>query len=183
LIHSDKRSKRVVFVSHCILNQNAMVDGLACYPGVVREVVDTILASGCGIVQLECPELIHLGLDRRVDIDSERTIGSEDSRIRVLMEERSGRSCCRKIAEQAAYQIRQYILNGFVVVGVLGINASPTCGVETTWSEGMEVPGPGAFIRELQEEFARRNLAIPIRGINLNDPSGAAWRDIEDLIK
>ncbi len=30
---TDKRSKRVIFVAHCILNQNAISDGTADYPG------------------------------------------------------------------------------------------------------------------------------------------------------
>jgi predicted secreted protein len=170
---SDKRSKKVVFVAHCMLNQSAMIDGLACYPGVVREVVDTLVASGCGIVQIECPELTHLGLERRVDKESERTIGSEDTRVGMLMQKQPGRLCCRRLAEQVAYQIEQYLQSGFVVAGVLGINGSPTCGVETSWSEDFAVPGPGIFIRELEEAFTCHNLAIPVRGINLEDPAGS----------
>jgi predicted secreted protein len=169
----DKRSKRVIFVSHCILNQNAMIYGLASYPGVFREVVDTFVGSDCSIVQLECPELMVLGLDRKVDIHTTRTTGSEDTRVRVLMDTRSGRSSCRKMAEKAVCLIEQYLQNGFTVAGVLGINASPTCGVETTWSEGMEVPGPGVFIQELHKVLMRHNLKVPVRGINLNDPEQA----------
>ena len=173
VLFRDKRSKRVVFVTHCILNQNAMIDGLPSYPGVVLEVVDMILASDCSIVQFECPELIYLGLDRKVDISSKRTVESEDSRIRVLMLKRPGRRCCQTLAKSAFYQIEQYIRNRFTVVGVLGINASPTCGVETTWSEGKEIIGPGVFIRELQKICARHKIEIQMRGINLKDPAEA----------
>jgi predicted secreted protein len=172
-LFQDKRSKRVIFVSHCLLNQNAMIDGLACYPGVFREAVDAMLASGCGIVQLECPEMRVLGLDRKVDINDPRTTGSEDTRVRILMEKRSGRSCCRKMADKVVYQIEQYLRSGFVVAGVLGINASPTCGVETSWSDGTEVPGAGVFIQELQKSLVRHNLKVPVCGINLNDPEQA----------
>ena len=169
----DKRSKRVIFVSHCILNQNAMINGMASYPGVFRELIDAIAGSDCSIVQLECPEMMVLGLDRKVDIHTTRTTGSEDTRVRVLMETRSGRRSCRKMAEKAVYQINQYRQSGFVVAGVLGINASPTCGVETTWSDGKEIPGPGVFIQELHKALVRHNLKVPVCGINLNDPGQA----------
>jgi predicted secreted protein len=172
----DKRSKRVIFVSHCILNQNAMIDGMASYPGVFREVIDAIIGSDCSIVQLECPEMMVLGLDRKVDIHTTRTTGSEDTRVKVLMETRSGRSSCRKLAEKAVYLIEQYKQNGFTVAGLLGINASPTCGVETTWSDGMEVPGPGVFMQQLHKALVRHNLKVPVCGVNLNDPDQA--RDV-----
>jgi len=170
VMYGDHRSKRVIFVSHCILNQNAMIDGLAGYAGVVREVVEAIVASGCGIVQMECAEITLLGMDRRVDRHVARTIGSEDSRVRLLREKRSGRAISRRIAEQVCFQINQYLQNGFIVAGVIGVNVSPTCGVETSWLKGAEVNSPGVLIRELQEAFRRHNLAIPIRGLELNDP-------------
>jgi predicted secreted protein len=166
----DKRSKRVIFVSHCILNQNAMIDKMACFSGPVPEVVDTILASGCGIIQLDCPELVHMGLDRAVDLISPRTTGSEDTRVRVGMEKGPGRTVCRKIAERIAWQMEQYNMNGFHIAGVLGINDSPTCGVETTWINGNAVAGQGVFIEELLKELNKRKLIIPIRGINLSNP-------------
>ena len=169
----DRRSKRVIVVSHCVLNQNAKIDGCAHYPGAIREVLDVILTSGCGILQLECPELMHLGLDRQVDAAAVRTIASEDSRVGDLMQRPSGRMCCREIAERACRQVVEYVRNGFDVVGVLGINGSPTCGVETAWSDGLETTGPGILIRELQEACARRQLSIPIRGIKAKRPADA----------
>ena len=30
---TDARSKRVIFVAHCVLNQNAISDGTADFPG------------------------------------------------------------------------------------------------------------------------------------------------------
>ena len=178
----DQRSRRIVFVSHCILNQNAMIDGLAEYPGVAEEVVKTILAAGCGMEQMECPELLHLGLDRKVDLTAVRTTGSEDSRVRMLMEKREGRSVCRRLAEKVSLRIMEYLKNGFTVEGVLGVNASPTCGVETTWVEGEEIPGHGVFIRALKESLARHKLAVPVQGINLNVPSATlrGFRDLSD---
>ena len=169
----DRRSKRVVFVAHCVLNQNAKIDGCAQYPGAMWEVLQVLVASGCGIAQLPCPELIHLGLDRRVDTQASRTIESEDTRVGQAMEASAGVLCCRRIAEEAAHQVEEYLRNGFVVLGMLGINGSPTCGVETTWSACGETAGRGVLIRELDEACKRRGVSLGARGIKAGEPAEA----------
>jgi len=172
-VFDDRRSKRIVLVAHCVLNQNAKIDGCAHYPGAMREVVELLVASGCGIVQLPCPELVHLGLDRQVDRQSPRTIESEDSRVGELMEASAGTLCCRRIAEDSAQLVEEYLRNGFLVVGMLGINGSPTCGVETTWSGGREAAGRGVLIRELDEACRRRGVTLAARGIKAGEPEEA----------
>jgi predicted secreted protein len=172
-VFEDRRSKRVIFVSHCILNQNAKIDACARYPGVMNEVLEVIQAAGCGIVQLECPELMHLGLDRQADPEEPRSIESEDTRVAELMQRPFARICCREIADRAAYQVEQYLCHGFTVAGVLGIDGSPTCGVERGWSAGRETAGPGVLTRELIDACAQRRLSIPIRGIRAANPQEA----------
>ena len=61
---TDKRSKKVIFVAHCVLNQNAISDGTALYPSAHTDIIQKLLKSQVGIVQLPCPELLCLGLDR-----------------------------------------------------------------------------------------------------------------------
>ena len=61
---TDRRSKKIILVAQCILNQNAKIDGCAHYPGAIEGVAEVLIRSGCGIVQLPCPEVMHLGLDR-----------------------------------------------------------------------------------------------------------------------
>ena len=36
---NDGRSKRVVFVAHCFLNQNSISDGTAVYPAAFKDLV------------------------------------------------------------------------------------------------------------------------------------------------
>lgn len=178
----DRRSKRVIFVSHCILNQNAKIDGCAHYPGAIQELADFLLGSGCGVIQMECPEVMHLGLDRQVALSGPpRTIESEDTRVAELMEKSDGRVCCRDIASRVAHQMEQYARNGFSVLGVLGVNGSPTCGVETGWCAGVEIAEPGVLIRELQAACRQRRLSVPFRGIKAKDPMGAV-RAVREIL-
>lgn len=48
----DGRSKKVVFIAHCLLNQNSISDGTAVYPGAFKEVVEFFLNADIGIVQM-----------------------------------------------------------------------------------------------------------------------------------
>ena len=61
------------------------------------------------------------------------------------MSEGEARRTCREIAEETAYQVQEYVNNGFEVCGMIGINGSPTCGVEVCWEDRQEMPGLGIF--------------------------------------
>lgn len=52
----DSRSKQVVFLSHCILNENTRYLGGACRGSCIREIVEQCLDNNWGIVQMPCPE-------------------------------------------------------------------------------------------------------------------------------
>jgi len=170
---TDKRSKRVVFVAHCVLNQNAKIDRCAHYPGAMRELTDFLIDSGAGIVQMPCPELIHLGLDRRTDRTLPTTVESEDDRVAGLMREDAASTLCDRLAEEIVHQVRQYRENGFEVAGILGINGSPTCGVETNWRDGEEAAGAGVFIRTLCRRLQDEGFAVPARGVKASRPEEA----------
>lgn len=165
----------MVFVAHCVLNQNAKVNQCAHYPGVMRELAEYLVESGLGIVQMPCPELTYLGLDRQMDTRMVGTVESEDTRIAVRMRESAARSACSRLVEDIAYQMGEYRKNGFEVVGILGINGSPTCGVETNWSEDKEAPGAGVFLQALGERLENNGMVVPIRGVKAANPSEAVF--------
>jgi len=170
---SDSRSKRVILVSHCIFNQNTKIDRCACYPGAMKETAQLLIESGAGILQMPCPELLTLGLDRRVDPLHQGSIEAEDDRVAEEMNLEEAGTVCHRIAQELIYQIRQYRQHGFRVIGVLGINGSPTCGVECGWSAGVEKAGPGILIRTLAEECAKDGISLPMRGIKAREPEKA----------
>jgi predicted secreted protein len=170
---TDKRSKKVVFVAHCVLNQNAKIDRCARYPGAMRELAEYLVESGLGIVQMPCPELFCLGLDRQADPRGEAMVESEDTRVALRMRASAAISICNLLAEDVAYQALEYQKNGFGVAGIIGINGSPTCGVETNWHENQEAPGPGVFVRALEERLLRGGTSVPIRGVKAADAQAA----------
>ena len=126
------------------------------------------------MVQMPCPELLHLGLDRRVEKGRSPSIEAEDTRIARCMAEEDSQSLCREIAASLAFQLAEYRKNGFEVAGLLGINGSPTCGVETTWFDGREQDGHGVLIRTIEAELEWKCPSVAMRGIKAYRPKEAA---------
>src|SRR4030042_1116271 len=135
----DRRCKKVIFVAHCILNQNSISDGTAEYPAAVREVVDLLLQLSVGIVQMTCPELNCLGLDRGDTHGAERPVLVENTWIRKAMNEPASCEKLNTLADNIIYQIEEYLRYGFTILGIIGINRSPSCGVDTTSENDKEV--------------------------------------------
>ena len=157
---NDCRSMKVLLVPHCVLNQNARVAGAAEHPAAMRELMLGLMDRKVGIIQMPCPELLILGLNR----------GSIP--IRFELDKQEGRAQCRLLARQLVDQIKHYRNCGVKVLGILGKNGSPACGVEETWSDGV-VPGEGVFIKEFLAELREQNIAIEITGIQDHEPNAA----------
>lgn len=187
----DERSKRVVFVSHCLLNENTRYLGGAFRPGGVAELVGELLDEGVGIRQMPCPELHAWG-----GVLKRRMLLAYGARGRALYRWRGLLLRCfvlyteiiyRRLAREIAAEIADYSRSGFTVVGIIGVGASSSCGVHTTLDirrsfECMaESPadaldrnrvnrevvlacrqaGAGIFVRSLQRQLHRRRLAVP----------------------
>ena len=169
----DARSRKVVFVSHCMLNQNAISDGTADFPAANREIISLLLEHDVGIVQMPCPELLCLGLDRGDVHGGERTVIVENTRIRGALQMPEAARKLRPLVEQVVYQMEQYQQNGFTVLGVVGINRSPSCGIETTSAHDEEVAAMGVFIAALRAELDARDNPLPMVGIKANETARA----------
>ncbi len=170
---SDARSRRVILVAHCLLNQNAKLDRCAFYPGAIREAAQLILDAGVGFIQMPCPETICLGLDRECDPVAQASVEAEDTRIALRMQAGGVRQEMRRMAEELAGQVEDYLSHGFDVLGVVGINGSPTCAVEETWYDDAAQCGQGVFIEILQEVLAARGITLPMCGIRAAGPQEA----------
>lgn len=83
---ADGRSKKVVFIAHCILNQNSISDGTAVFPAAFKEVIKILLDADIGIVQMPCPELCCLGLNRGNNNGADDPVVIENTRIRKEMQ-------------------------------------------------------------------------------------------------
>jgi len=110
------RNKRVIFLSHCILNQNTVVKPLARAGGAYNNIVKEILNRNIGIHQISCPEYRLLGLQRKPMSKQEY----DSKEFRYL---------CSKIAKDTIEIMKEYIRNEYDIVGIIGIKQSPTCSI------------------------------------------------------
>jgi predicted secreted protein len=160
-INADARGGKIMFVSHCILNQNAKVRGIAIYPGAVRPIVELLLDHGVGIFQMPCPEMTYLGALRW-------------GQVKDQYNSPMFRRFCQGLAEQVLEQAVEYRRGGYEILGFIMVDGSPVCGLKMTPQPAVEgepwggmtryVPkqhfacGSGVFCEILQAEVARQGL-------------------------
>jgi uncharacterized protein YbbK (DUF523 family) len=187
---ADARSGKVVFVSHCLLNQNTRYLGGAVCRGVVSTAIGPYLADGTGIVQMPCPEQRVWGgvLKTRMlwHIQHPRIARAAPVLLPVVLQYVRWRYAHH--ARAVARDIEDYLASGLSVRGIVGVAGSPSCGVHTTldlkraaaavggrhhhpataeWMNATVVepalrPGRGLFIEKLTRAMTRRSLHVPI---------------------
>jgi predicted secreted protein len=148
--------KKVIFVPHCILNQNVRAVGKEKSSGTIKEVVNFLTEAEIGIVQLPCPET-------EFDGGLNRSFKTKESYAEPY------RKHCREISLEILKTIEKYLDEDYKVLGILGIEFSPTCGVYRIENERKTVPGKGILIEEIEKEMQKKNFQIPIIAVNLNN--------------
>jgi predicted secreted protein len=170
-----RRGRKILVVVHCILNANAKVVPLAQVSGVHTDLLREHLDAGVGLVQLPCPELTYLGTNRW-------------GMTREQYDHANFRAHCEAILRPSVLELEAFIRGGCEVVGVLGMDGSPNCGVhrtclgftggELTGGEEFQkqrsglkmVAGQGVFVEVLENLLRGRNLHIPFIAVDEEHP-------------
>lgn len=131
------RSKSLVILCHCVINQNSVVMPLARAKGSFQ-FVKQLIDEGLGIIQLPCPEFKYLGITRR-PMEKEEYDTKEYRRL------------CRDLAIPTVKDIEEYLKEGYSIKGIVGIEESPTCSISGK---------RGIFMEELINELEIRNIQL-----------------------
>ncbi len=154
----NKRSGKIAIVAHCLLNQNSRAQGLAKKPNtIIKEVINFFMHNNIGVVQMPCPEITYAGVLR-------------EPQTREQYNTSLFRGHCKKIAKDTFQIIKRYNSHGIKTVFILGVEGSPSCGVNEF---------SGILIEELKKLLTKNQLTIPIYGIHLENPKN----DINNLEK
>jgi predicted secreted protein len=137
---NDNRSKRIVFISNCILNQNARFPGIEVEKGSFSELIEILIQNGIGIEQLPCLECLGWGGIAR------KTYYKFQSIVLRFIDKKTFPiiklffniwlynfiRLCKKEATKVVKRIQDYSNNGYEILGIIALNDSPTCGVTKT---------------------------------------------------
>lgn len=158
-----QRSKRVIFLSHCILNQNSVVEPLARAKGPYLDLLVEISKLGIGIFQMPCPEMRSLGLSRKPMEKCE------------YENVENFRSLCHDLALDVYQNIEAYLSASYEVVGIIGINRSPSCSISCE---------RGIFMEELFALLEENKISIPFSEISTTYQEGLDNKaEIQEILK
>ncbi len=184
---ADARGNRVVFLSHCLLDENVRYLGGAFHRGAVPDTAD-LIRSGLGICQMPCPEQRAWGgIHKPAMMLAYGLCDSPLYRFRrplfrlFLLYTRIRYSL---LARRVAREIRDCQRAGVEVAALVGVGASPSCGVHTTLDidrsfhtlagcplmridrtmvnacvAQCSAPGQGLFIQALRSRLRKRGIA------------------------
>lgn len=173
---------KLIFVSHCVLNTLSKVENqkkakMSGEDSLRKTFLQKALEMDIQLIQLPCPEFTLYG--------SKRWGHCKDQFNNPFF-----KAHCRTILAPFLTQMQEYCDNPrFHVLGIVGIEGSPSCGVTQTYrgSWGGEFSGheninavlstihkeqdSGVFIDVLQEMLKEANLFLPIVPLSHQQPS------------
>ena len=133
------RNKKIIYTVHCVLNQNSVIKKWERSTSSFKNIIHLLLDNDISIIQLPCPELKHLGLNR-------------PPLSKEAYDTKDYRQLCSKLAKAVVKEMLTYKKEDYKIIGLIGIEESPTC-------DSME--NPGIFMEELLIMLEENNLKIP----------------------
>ncbi|HDZ73215.1 MAG TPA: DUF523 domain-containing protein [Aurantimonas coralicida] len=168
----DVRSRRCVFVSHCMLAQCVMAEGVVKqYAAVVKPVVEFCLNNDINIFQMPCPEsqCASGGLGRA-------------PHGKVWYERNGLRKTSKDIAEGQIAYMQRLRSAGMQILAVIGVEFSPACAVTYLNKGRAIVRDEGIYVEELKTKMSAEGFEVPFIGINARWTKRMA-KDLESLLK
>lgn len=168
------RSKEVLVVCHCLLNSNAKVYPLAEVGGVYSAPLKPFIDKGIGLIQLPCPETCYLGMKRW-------------GMTKEQYDHVAFRNFCRTLLEPTLLQISAFMEADYSIIGIVGMDGSPNCGIDKTCigfqggelcgdlisvapCESLQtIPGMGIFMETMKDLLEKADFAIPFISLH-NEP-------------
>ncbi len=174
--------QKVLFAAHCVLNTAAKVvmyneAEMAAEEALRGKFLQKALADGIQIIQLPCPEFVLYGSRRWGHVSDQ-------------FDTPYFRKECRRMLTEIVLQLKEYLANSgrFEVIGIVGIDGSPSCGVDYTckgeWGGNLGdrndlpeviasarlVEGSGIMMQELRDMLQEEGIDLPLKGLFADEP-------------
>ena len=123
----DNRGRKIVYVSCCLLNQNAHTPGVATRKGAFNELIQMFLSNDIGIEQLPCMECrLWGGVSRKTIHTFQPLVLNSVGRVWFpfiefcsTIEMGKTKYACRKEAKKVVKRIQDYLMEGYTIIGIL----------------------------------------------------------------
>lgn len=155
-----KRNKNIIYLSHCILNQNSVVRDWERAEGPFTEIIKIALDYNISMIQLPCPEFVFLGEAR-------------EPKNKEQYDNLEYRNACSDLARDVASQIKEYVTQSYNIVGIVGIEESPSCDI---------LRNRGIFMEELFELLDKENIKLSCFEISEDYEDGKNESDLIGFI-
>ena len=153
---NDIRSRRCVFISHCIMAQCVRANGIVKYfPGPIKPVMQFCLDNDINVMQMPCPEFRC----------SAGGLGREPHG-KKWYETNGLRDVARKVAEEQVAYMVELTRGGYEILAILGMEFSPACAVEFLNRGPVIYRDKGIYVEELAELMGKSSLKVPFIGVN-----------------
>lgn len=182
------RNKKILILSHCILNVNAKVYGLANYEGCFSQLIEPLIKKGFGFIQLPCPETLTCGVKRW-------------GQVKEQYETPFFRQQYKKMLIPIVNQLIDYKNSAYTISGVIGIDGSPSCGINKTcrgdnWggelfgaenlSEQLNtlksVDEAGVFMEVFFELLEKNDLKLSFFALDEEEPTASVQYILKELL-
>lgn len=157
--------KKIIFVSHCILNTASKVvlydqAEIDAEDSLRKKFLSLAIEHDIQLIQLPCPEYTLYGAGRWGHVS--------DQFNNVFF-----RRHCRSILSPILDQLKEYLAheNRFEVLGIIGVDGSPSCGVDYTCTGNWY----GSF-------GGRENLAETLQSCRLSEKSGIFIEVLKEML-
>lgn len=170
--------RKILVVSHCFFNDGTKLryedrEEAEKERKQKRDFLRKVLTEEVELIQLPCPEFLLYGANRWGHVASQ-------------FDTPFFREACKKLLEPVILSLREYqkYPQRFELLGVVGIDGSPSCGVhftydadwggdfsgnpllEQTLSSIERVEKPGIFMEVFQEELKRADIELKFCAMN-----------------
>lgn len=159
-------AQKIIFVAHCVLNTASKVvlydsESIAAEEALRIQFLDRCLHQGVQIIQLPCPEFTLYGANRWGHVSNQ-------------FDNPFFRRHCREKLMEVIPELQEYMAHPdrFSVLGVVGIDGSPSCGVDYTSCGDWY----GSFGH-------RENLAETLQSAHLASKSGIFMEVLMELLR
>lgn len=187
----SKKDRKIIVIAQCLVNPYCRVHLLGQNFSLSHELMDYLMSKRVGIIQYPCPETTAMGLQR-------------NPQGRQQYDNIFFRQHCKELLKVTMLMVREFIKNNYRLVGFIGLENSPTCGIH--WGRHkvnryqMESPIPaekpdpddpvlmGIMAEILSEELAKENLHVPFFEFPTQEQPGSEkrnkfWEDLKRSVE